>query len=418
MIQKVTLFTLLVFLIKPLHCQQVDAGNGHAIILTTDGSVWTCGRNNHGQLGVSYLKTAQIPIKVAIPGSVAIARGYDHSIAIDSSGHLWVWGSNENGQLGIKQPLNLSEPTQIYPDLLFSNAAGGYSHSIFLTTDGSVWSTGSNIDGESGTGNLLPSDHLCPVLKSDAHTQLTGIVSIETVGNHNLALDSSGHVYSWGANYYGELGHFNSTIQPFAEKIDGLPPIKMVAAGWGHSVALDSLGNLFVWGAIPSTYSDTAKVSFYQGIQKKQNLPPLEKIACGSWHSMAIDKDGQVWTWGRNIYGMLGTGNSLNQEDPMPVNGITNAREIGGGCFQSLVITDQNKIFSFGDNVSGQQGTGNHERNFVPKQMQFISLSQSYLERTRDEAVWNFPKKKFALIILVLLVASIWFYFKKVKQSA
>lgn len=41
--------------------QQVDGGNGHAIILDKDGFVYTVGSNNYGQLGTSILNDLNTP---------------------------------------------------------------------------------------------------------------------------------------------------------------------------------------------------------------------------------------------------------------------------------------------------------------------------------------------------------------------
>ena len=64
-----------------------------------------------------------------------------------------------------------------------------------------------------------------------------------SVGYHSLALDS---IYSWGGNDFGELGHFENKIQPYAKKIDSLSSITNIA-GWHHSVARER--KVFIWGS-------------------------------------------------------------------------------------------------------------------------------------------------------------------------
>jgi alpha-tubulin suppressor-like RCC1 family protein len=147
--------------------QQVDAGNGHAIILDKHNTVWTVGRNNHGQLGVNTVWYASLPVKVQLPPIKKIARGYDHTIAIDFDNKIWIWGNNNFGQLGLNHFTDQSIPVQINSESSFTDAAGGYTHSLFLKSDGSVWAVGSNIYGESGNSIPKSSSELNPVVNQN-----------------------------------------------------------------------------------------------------------------------------------------------------------------------------------------------------------------------------------------------------------
>jgi regulator of chromosome condensation (RCC1) repeat-containing protein len=79
------------------------AGNGQTIAVLADGSVWTWGNNQRGQLGDGSTASSDVPVRVRLPAGVSIAAinsgGYA-CYAIDSSGRLWDWGGNQNGQLG------------------------------------------------------------------------------------------------------------------------------------------------------------------------------------------------------------------------------------------------------------------------------------------------------------------------------
>ncbi|MDQ3046762.1 MAG: hypothetical protein M3R27_04375 [Bacteroidota bacterium] len=70
--------TLLILTVSGLTTlgQVVDGGNGHAIILDKQGSVWTIGRNNYGQLGDSTLQNSPKHKKIKnLKDIVAISRG-------------------------------------------------------------------------------------------------------------------------------------------------------------------------------------------------------------------------------------------------------------------------------------------------------------------------------------------------------
>jgi alpha-tubulin suppressor-like RCC1 family protein len=79
------------------------AGNGQTIAILADGSVWTWGNNQHGQLGNGGTADSHVPGRVDVPAGVTfvtVNSGGYACYAIDSSGRLWAWGGNQNGQLG------------------------------------------------------------------------------------------------------------------------------------------------------------------------------------------------------------------------------------------------------------------------------------------------------------------------------
>ena len=75
--------------------------NNHFIILKADGTVWTVGNNEFGQLGTGSTVDLQEPVLVSdLSGIAHIGAGERHSFAIDSAGRLYAWGNNSSGQLG------------------------------------------------------------------------------------------------------------------------------------------------------------------------------------------------------------------------------------------------------------------------------------------------------------------------------
>lgn len=77
--------------------------NGQTIAILRNGSVWTWGDNDRGQLGIGTRTNALTPVKVHVPNSVTfvkVSSGGYATYAIDKTGRLWAWGDNTNGQLG------------------------------------------------------------------------------------------------------------------------------------------------------------------------------------------------------------------------------------------------------------------------------------------------------------------------------
>lgn len=83
----------------------ISAGQGHAIALLKDGTVWGWGENDYGQLGIGDLTDRPVATKVDLDGVfVAIGAGKFHSMALKNDGTVWTWGLNGSYRLGYTAP--------------------------------------------------------------------------------------------------------------------------------------------------------------------------------------------------------------------------------------------------------------------------------------------------------------------------
>lgn len=121
---------------------------------------------------------------------------------------------------------------------------------------------------------------------------------------HNLALKTDGSVWTWGRNYYGQLGH-GSTVD-----------------GW-YPYAISSLSSVV-------------------------------SISGGDTHSLAAKSDGTVWAWGNNGSGRLGDGTTTNRSSPVQVSGLTNAAAVAAGGSHSLALKSDGTVWAWGLNSNGQ----------------------------------------------------------------
>lgn len=94
----------------PYAAAKVALGWHHAVLLDTQGGVWTVGSNRHGQLGPCD-EGGLLP--KALFGSrhiVDVACGSEHCLAVDEEGCVWAWGWGEHGMLGDGQSQDQRSP--------------------------------------------------------------------------------------------------------------------------------------------------------------------------------------------------------------------------------------------------------------------------------------------------------------------
>lgn len=81
----------------------ISTGNNHTLALRSDGTLWSAGGNNFGQLGYEPVGSniTQTFLQVGQDNDwVQIKTGSDFSMAQKSDGSIWTWGDNWRSRLG------------------------------------------------------------------------------------------------------------------------------------------------------------------------------------------------------------------------------------------------------------------------------------------------------------------------------
>ena len=119
----------------PAKVVQVAAGGLASMALTEDGSVYTWGYDDHGEMGQGTTDTdVSTPVKVKgvdgvgfLSNITKISKGGYHSMALASDGTLYAWGRNSEGQLGDNSTTERKTPVVVsYSGDAVSNISAGF----------------------------------------------------------------------------------------------------------------------------------------------------------------------------------------------------------------------------------------------------------------------------------------------------
>ncbi len=298
----------------------ISLGSSHSAAVTKDGSLYMWGLNSSGQLGNGEAEDhyrvqnedgtndikARYPNPIKIMDNVVdVSLGAFHSAAVTKDGSLYTWGANNRGQLGDGTTDNSANPIKIM-DNVKSVALGG-EHSAAITKDGSLYTWGYNGGGILGNGTTT--DSLTPIKVMD------DVSSIDLSGDTTAAITKDGSLYTWG---YGKLG--NGTADRSTTPIKIMDNVVSVSLGIGTDAAITENGDLYTWGGSSKYYGQLGYESQYDCLTPKKIMSNVAYVDMSKYStrrsdslthstlcstSEAITKDKGLYIWGYNDYSSL-----------------------------------------------------------------------------------------------------------------
>ena len=219
--------------------KQVACGYDHTTAIKTDGTLWTWGRNDYGAVGDNTIINRSTPVTTFAGGTnwKQVSGGGYHTAAIKTDGTLWTCGRNDFGALGDNTIINRSTPVTTFAGgTNWKQVAGGYRHTAAIKTDGTLWTWGSNSNGQLGDNTIIN--------RSTPVTTFAGGTNWKQVaggGYHTAAIKTDGTLWTWGRNDYGAVGdntiiNRSTPVTTFA----GGTNWKQVASAGSHTLAVTS----------------------------------------------------------------------------------------------------------------------------------------------------------------------------------
>lgn len=298
----------------------IAAGNHHTLLLKQDGTVWAMGLNNYGQIGNNTTTNVNVPTQVqGLESIIKITAGANHSVALKSDGTAYSWGYNNYGQLGDNTTTRRSVPVEVRRVANLKEISAGNHSTLGLDTEGNVWVWGLNTSGQLGLGTKTN------VILPTKLTSINQVAHIDLGTNYGMAVTESGEVYSFGVNESGQLGIGNKTNQTTPKQVvqaDGTPltNIEYVSAGTKHVLAKTKTGLAYGWGLDSSSQlGDDQTANKLRAVPityagDSDEITAVLEVSSGNNHSVLVREDGTVWTVGKNNYGQIGDETTVNKK--------------------------------------------------------------------------------------------------------
>jgi alpha-tubulin suppressor-like RCC1 family protein len=215
----------------------VAAGHHHSMVINDKGQVFAFGRGEFGVLGTGGSGDELAPVRLdALEGKKVQSIKCEAvcNAARMEDGSCWSWGKNESGQLGLGHGiLDLytieTVPVQVLFDSALSEASEderqqqqniqvvsldcGTSHMAACTTEGRLYYWGGKM-------------HFSPnLITGDSGTFLKQkIVKVATGNGFTAAVDQDGQLFTFGRGKSGCLGHGNKQTLRIPTRVEGFGP--------------------------------------------------------------------------------------------------------------------------------------------------------------------------------------------------
>jgi alpha-tubulin suppressor-like RCC1 family protein len=339
-----------------MHFTQVVAGLLDTCALRDDGAAWCWGWNGYGEAGLGAPGMVTTPMAVTGGNTyVSIAMTSLHACAIDHAHDLYCWGLDNTLQLGSPSPTGYSaQPILVPPAGGWSAVAAGNVHTcaIAVGSSGALYCWGSNAWGELGDGTTVDHGAQGSIVMTDAKAIATGPTS-------TCAIDATGALACFGDDRVGQLGDGQRATRKAPASVIGGPGAAdgwaQIAQGYGpETCGVSASGRAWCWGA--------------GGYDEIGDGKPVERTApsaiAGSWSAIAVGNEtacalanGVRSCWGDGSSGQLGDGAFAPQSTPVS-DAAHQWSEIALGSGHACALDNANIVWCWGDNSTAQLGNG------------------------------------------------------------
>ena len=346
----------------------VTTGGNTTAALDTNGYMWTMGTGSNGAFGRT---NTEYPVgrvdselkfkKIGVSGA--------HSGGIDVDGNLWLWGSNYSGELGIGTSTGMfaiNNIKKVMEGTKFKDFCLGNSCSAAIDTSGKLYTWGYCGYGLGSGSNSVNSP--TQVMSETTFSKVFMSPSLSYNQRNSVqtfaAIDTSGKLWIWGNNQYGQLGNGNTTSKTTPIQIMEGKQFVEVSLGGYHSAAIDIDGKLWIWGRNSNAQLGNGTTTDSSTPIQVMEGTKFKKVSLGESHSSAIDEDGNLWVWGNNTSYQLGIQSIGNVSEPTTVTiGSAKFKQVSTNKIFSIAIDSEDTAWGWGTGSYSEREKTNKKNN-------------------------------------------------------
>jgi alpha-tubulin suppressor-like RCC1 family protein len=339
---------------------KISLNGSHALAIKGDGSLWTWGGNNCGQLGEGTIDRKgphKTPKQIIPDGVQDVSAGFEFSATLKKDGSVWVWGSIETKK---------NDTFHLSPIKIIENGVQAITTSdncVFaLKADGSLWGLGRD------DSLLQIEDHIKKTYKPKRLIS-SGVKAIAAGSGHILVLKTDGTLWTWGDNFWSQLGLGTKDDASYSLPMKiNISNIKAIFADTANSFVIKTDGSLWAWGKNDSMkldQSDTIRIKTPMRIMASS----VKAVACSDMYIEVLKTDGSVWGWG------FGAGGKRDNEYLFtygtPIKIINEGVESIAAYGTTFAIKTDGSLWGWGSNNSGRLGYMKFEYYSQPQKIDF-----------------------------------------------
>lgn len=321
--------------------QSIGIGYGNVALVTEGGQLVMWGGNEYGDFGNGTTAINPMDFTKSTTDVVSVACGLYYSTAIiKSDGTLWTCGRNNSGQLGNGTKEDSS--TFIKIDSNVVKVCGGHDFFIYLKKDGTLW----------GMGNSSEERLLKDFDGEDVKTPtklMEGVKDFSTYNRNTAVITMNNDLYTFGANIHGQLGIGKITGSPEEVElpVKVLSDVKSVSVGSEYMMAVKNDNTLWTWGT--NTYGELMSGKSGDEVCTPTKVADNVLKACASSHNSAyITTNNELYMAGENLNGQLGF---QEQWIEIPRKIADNVKDVATAkC--TVYTTLDGKTYTTGDNIN------------------------------------------------------------------
>jgi alpha-tubulin suppressor-like RCC1 family protein len=351
-------------------------GFGAAGAAAPPGKLFAWGINSVGQLGLNNRTSYNSPIQVgALTTWNAIVSGQVKQTLAINNGKLYAWGANTDGALGlgVATTVSYSSPKQVGALTTWTVVSTGAGHSAGITS-GKLYTWGLNNFGQLGLNNTT--NYSSPK-QVGAGTNWASVLCSMTF---TMAITTTGKLYAWGRSQFGQLGLGVIVSYSSPKQVGALTTWASVAALRYGVLGLTTTGKLYAWGQNNFGQLGFGNISNYSSPKQVGAGTNWSSVAIAD-HALAVTTSGKLYAWGYNYSGALGLNNTTNYSSPKQVGALTTWKSVsvswGSSLDASAALTTGGALFTWGANISGQLGLNNTTNYSSPKQVGALTTWKS-----------------------------------------